>query len=297
MKITILSYFDWAGSGYKLSQAISKHTEHDIQFFSEKYDVFFNHPYNTNYISDDIIKVQNHIDESDIVHIKGDYPPLFIEGSTKLIISHKPIIQTVSGSHFRRKQYGGMGTFDIKYYDQCKVKTSFEPDLLYDDYSDILTPYPIDCMDKPNLWKPKERLTFSHFPSNRNTKDTDFIEAVFKELKYDCEIIIPRKPVEYNDAMRIKLESSIYFDQFLVGAYGNSAVEMMQYGIPVACWLNHDYGGPILTANKTVKEWVKMLSNLPDLQQLSKDTKQYCNETHSYQAVAKQWDEIYKATC
>ena len=295
-KITILSYYDWAGSGYRLYQAISKHTNHDVKFFSEKYDVVFNHPHNTNYISDDLAGVQDRIDESDIVHIKGDTPAEFLENNTGLIVSHKPIVQTVSGSHFRKKEYGGAGTFAPDMYDRCALRTSFEPDLLYPEYKGILTPLAIDSSDKPNLWKKQDPLMFSHFPSNPGVKGTKFIFEVFKKLsdKMKFRIITSKQIVDFDVAMKHKLTSSVYFDQFMVGAYGNATVEMLQYGIPVACWLNHDTNNPIITTDLEVDKWVDLLSDLGDLEKISKESKKYCDETHSFEAVAKQWDELYK---
>ena len=299
MKITILSYYDWAGSGFKLYQAIAKHTKHDVMFFSEQYNVPFNHPHNTNYISDDIIKVQDRIDASDIIHIKGDWPPEYIEHITGLIVTHKPLVQTVSGSHFRKKEFGGRETFKPFMFNSCTLRTSLEPDLLYPEYDGILTPYPIDSTSKPNIWKQKDTPVFSHFPSSSTTKGSSFILKVFEEMteKMKFDLILSNTMVDFKEAMKYKLGSTVYFDQFKVGAYGNAAVEMMQYGIPVACWLNEPADNPIITTDLDVDKWVDMLLDLGDLDKLSKETKTYCDEIHSFEAVARQWDKLYKDLC
>ena len=72
MKITMLSKIDYAGSGHKLCEAINTYTNHDIKIFTGKYHNPFGHPDNSKWIAKE---VQRRIDSSDIVHLKGDWPP------------------------------------------------------------------------------------------------------------------------------------------------------------------------------------------------------------------------------
>ena len=73
--------------------------------------------------------MQKHVDESDIVHLKGDFPPK--EGYMGLRIMHKPIIVSTSGSHFRTKENGGHGRYSLSEYASATLRTAFTPDLLY----------------------------------------------------------------------------------------------------------------------------------------------------------------------
>ena len=92
----------------------------------------------------------------------------------------------------------------------------------------------------------------------------------------------------------------------MVGFYGNSALEAMQYGIPTATWLSpmaiaQADGAlrncPVISSAKSVRGWTKMILKVldSDLVALSKETKQWCDNVHSYKVIAKQWDEIYKS--
>ena len=104
MKITLLSEIDYAGSAHKLWEAISRHTDHDIEIYTGKYYNPYKHPSHSTWAKD---KVQARIDASDIIHLKGDFLPR--DGYLGLRIMHKPVIVTVSGSHFRKRGHGGHG--------------------------------------------------------------------------------------------------------------------------------------------------------------------------------------------
>ena len=106
--------------------------------------------------------------------------------------------------------------------------------------------------------------------------------------------------------MKRKKQATIYFDQFLVGAYGNAAVEAMQYGIPTACWIapftyKRAKGEldecPILSTQKNVDKWVEYIDQTLDsnMEEISINTKSWCDKTHSYQAVAERVNEIYNS--
>ena len=289
IKVVILTDKDFAGSAFKLYKAIKRFSRIDIRIFTGYFQTIFQHPRSDSFILNDLKKTQSAIDFADIVHIKGDWPASILEEKFGIRIKN-PIIQTVSGSYFRRKEY------PIETY-RCDLMTSFEPDLLLPGM--ILTPYPIDTFGKQIKWTKKQIPVFTHFPSSKNIKDTDFILKVFKELKKKMEfkLIIPRRRVSFNKAMEMRLGSSIYFDQFGVGAYGNAAVEMMAYGIPIACWIPYEHftpGSPVMTTYKHVEDWVDMiLKSIDSLEDISQKTKQWCEDKHSFTSVENQWYEIY----
>lgn len=305
MKVTILSKADYAGSGYKLCEAIKKHTDIDIEIYTGRYYNPYGHQSNDIVIERNLKKVQQRINSSDIIHLKGDWPPE--NGYLGLKIFQKPIICTVSGSLFRKKKYGGFEMYPISSYSPAAIRTSFIPDLLYPEYSDTWTPHPIDSIGKPVLWKPQNPPMLIHMTTSPQKKDTNFIRTVFKHISYRRKVItmIPDK-MSFQKAVQYRTNATIYFDQFLVGFYGNAALEAMQYGIPTACYISEMAKGqargkldgcPVLTARKDVDIWVDFICRIldKDLSVLSRKMKDWCDTVHSYQIVAKQWKGIYES--
>jgi glycosyltransferase involved in cell wall biosynthesis len=310
LKITMLSEIDYAGSGYKIMKAVSDHTNHDITLFSGAPQNSLGHPTKNLVMPDNMAEIQKRIDESDIVHIKGDWPAR--DGYLGFNIMHKPTVQTVCGSFFRKKgleehSFEGWEKWPMSDF-KATLKTAFTLDLNYPDYSDIWTPHPTDSSGKPNLWKYRSKPIFIHMPTHRGRKDTPFILKVFKRLQkeIDCEVRLI-EGVTYEEAMEQRMEATIFFDQFRVGFYGNSAIEAMQYGIPTACWISDKAieqgkgkmdGCPVINAPKNVDAWVErvkyIVSEEPYMRAISSVTKEWCDKWHSYESIAEQWDNLYK---
>jgi hypothetical protein len=283
MKVTILTYADYAGSGLKVCEAIKRHTNIDIEIYAQKqgYGVRrWGIPATP--VMTDRKAVQKRICESDVIHLKGDWPPSPVYAGMRI---HDNIVTTVSGSSFRKKQYGGYGTFAPDKFAIAKVRTSFEPDLLYPEYGNIWTPHPIDCTGKKNVWQYKGKPVLMHTPSNRVTKDTKFLLQVFDKLKDVAEcVVIEEKSHDY--ILKARQRATIFFDQFLVGFYGNTAIEAMQYGIPTANWISpmsveqgFKIKHPIITYEKDVDKWVtgilQLIKDKTKLEQISKETYDY----------------------
>jgi len=303
MKITMLSRVDYAFSGHKLVEAISKHTDHDIDIFTGEYPNVFKYPYKHVVRKKKKKKVQERVNSSDIVHLKGDWPAQ--DGYLGLRISHKPVVVSVSGSHFRKIEHGGYGTYTPDDFKMAVLKTAFTPDLMYEGF-DTWTPHPIDSTYKDNLWKKGKPPILLHMPTNPENKGTEFILEVFRELKKktDIQAGMTTKKLTHDKAVRARLMSTIFCDQFKVGFYGNSALEAMQYGIPVANWISSEchekvdlLGCPVINKPLSVDLWVRKLTKIlrGDMKYLSERTKQWCDEVHSYEAVARQWDKLYNA--
>jgi len=303
MKVVILSQIDYAGSAFKMFQSIKRHTDIDINLFSGRPDNRLGHPVN-NLVHDGNRKaVQRIVNEADVLHFKGDWPP--DDGYLGLTIPPKPIILTVSGSFFRKSIHGGLGKYSVKDYRRVTIRTSFETDLLYPEYSDIWTPHPIDSDDKPILRRQTANPVFYHIPSSPERKGTDFVSRVFAILtkRIPCRAYITTG-VDFETAVALKKISTVYFDQFYVGFYGNSALEAMQYGIPTVAWIspmaleqshgqlancpviNEDRSDPANTANR-------ILSLYSD-NGLAERTKRWCDAVHGYRAIASVWDQRYK---
>lgn len=305
MKIVLLSRIDYAGSAFKLFQALKRHTDFDVQLFSGAAQNKSNHPTNVLVTNNNLHKVQQQVNEADILHFKGDWPPT--DGYLGLKIpKNKPIVLTTSGSFFRKKEYGGIGRYSNDDYKNVTLKTSFEADLLYPEYSDIWTPHPIDSEDKPNTWQRGSSPVFMHIPSNAARKGTPFVERVFDEIrdvmrKSETHIV---SGITFKESIKLKQRASIYFDQFKVGFYGNSALEAMQWGIPVVCWIspmaieqaNGQLNGcPIINEDESdaIKTAMKAIRSIEN-PKVSLQTKEWCDSKHSYKAVAKQWVDLYR---
>ena len=299
MKIAMLSVSDWAGSGFKTAQAINRHTSHEVHLIALRGNIL-GHPRMDLVSKKNIKRLQSIVDTADIVHLKGDWPPRFYDW---INIRKKPLICTVCGGFFRKKPLG-QGRYNLKEYDQCKLLTAMTPDLCYRDNMPW-TPHPIDSIGQPNLWEMRDPPLFVHSPTNRIGKDTEFILKVFAELekKINFEVRLI-EGVSFDEAVEMRKEATIFFDQFRVGFYGNSAIEAMQFGIPVSAFIptNEKYLSPqtivIGWINKNVIDWADIISGIIKrgfLNNVSVITKQYCDDVHSYQSIAQLWDGLYNS--
>ena len=128
MKVIILSQIDYAGSAYKMFQAIKRHTDIQINLFSGPSENNLGHPIHNLVTDSNRAALQEIIDDADILHFKGDWPP--VDGYLGLKIPDKPIILTTSGSFFRKKEHGG----------NCLSSTPFADEVFPD--------HPINCVKK-----------------------------------------------------------------------------------------------------------------------------------------------------
>jgi len=304
MKVIMLSQIDYAGSAFRTFEAIRRYTNININLFSGPPDNHLNHPIWNLVTKANRPLLQKLVNEADILHFKGDWPPL--DGYLGLKIPDKPIVLTTSGTFFRKKIHGGFERFTVKDYYRATLKTSFEPDLLYPEYSDIWTPHPVDSDNKAIIKRDNSIPFFCHIPSTPERKGTEFVKRVFEILKrkINCraEVITG---VNFNQSLQIKQSVSIYFDQFMVGFYGNAALEAMQWGIPVTAWIspdaisqakgklkncpliNEDQSDPLATAGRIIAAYRD--------QSLTEATKKWCDSIHGYKAIAEIWVKLYQS--
>jgi glycosyltransferase involved in cell wall biosynthesis len=264
----------------------------------------FDHAQGTVVDENNLSQVQSDVGKADIIHLKGDWPH---DGSyCGIDLGNKPIVISVSGSLFRKREYGGLGKYDMSAYDNCDVKTALSLDLCYEDFSDIWIPYPIETEGVPVLWEYKEIPLLTHSPTRRISKNTNFAVDVFEAIKdrYLSEVRL-LEGLSFSDADKERRRSTIFFDQFKVGFYGNSAIEAMRYGVPVATWLYPDlrwgdieYYCPVFTHRRNPDEWadilIERLSSIEFMKMWSRTTRRWCEDVHSYRAVAKKLTNIYR---
>lgn len=291
----MLSVFDACGSGGRLCEAINENTDHTAQLFQWKTGPF-NHPHG--HMVRDLKAVQGAVDEADVIHVKGDRPwkRFFpeIKHLKSVRIDHKPVVLTLSGTLTREIRFGGYGQ---RPQYPAKLITAHEPDLKHD-WVDVLTHYPIRRAEA--TWHRSDPPYLLHIPSNRITKGTDFVESIIKNMKQRFSFqVLGNMP--YHESVETKKKATLYFDQFIIGWYGNAGVEAMNYGVPVVSWIS-DFSrkqvcSPVITSEGGAKQWASMLDWVleKDMTELSKMTKEYCDRTHSYEAVATQWNDIYES--
>ena len=304
MKVVILSKTDCAGSGYKLYEALIRYTDVRARMFSFTSQNKFGHEQGIVVTKENKVLVQKRVNEADIIHLKGDWPH---DGSyCGIDLGNKPIVISVSGSLFRKRDYGGLGCYDMAEFNNCDVKTSLCLDLCYDDFSDIWIPHPIETQGVPVLWQYSEPPLLTHSPTRRISKNTKFALNIFDRVAEEgiAETSLI-EGVSFKEADVARRRSTIFFDQFKIGFYGNSAIEAMRYGIPVANWLSPelrwpemDYYCPVLSRPRDVEQWVETLkeklSNKHYMRMWSTATRKWCEEVHSYRAVANKLLNIYK---
>jgi len=306
----MLTKADFCASGFKTVEAIRRHTDHDIEIFSKRHNHRLGHPFGTKITSANHGEIQERVNSSDIIHIKGDWPP--VNGYLGFQFPDKPVVVSVSGGYFRKKEHGGLGKFKPIHY-SAALKTSYTPDLCYPDYSNTWTPHPIDSDEQVVSWSRQEPPLFIHslVSMNRNLKKgTDFLLEVFNKISETREIETRvLSGLTFQEVVEARKGATIFFDQFGVGFYGNSAVEAMQYGIPTCAWISpwaleqakgaDDLDGcPIISLpEKNVDAWAKrIIEELDsDMGDLAKRTKQWCDNVHGYKAIALQWDQLYKS--
>ena len=205
-RVVLLSAFDYAGSGYRICEAVGLHTNHFMQhivmlpvpnFAQFKTTPSVEKPTKKKIINDkgeeveveglsiinfDMARITRILEGADIVHVKSDIPitqqpfkDLFIPDSAK-------IIQTVCGTGFRvgsSPVARGKGNFE-EYIDSTDFRTALNPDLNYPAYDAVYTPFAYDSEVIENRWVKPEVPVIAHSPSTRNKKGSDMFERAMK---------------------------------------------------------------------------------------------------------------------
>ncbi|GAX60134.1 glycosyltransferases [Candidatus Scalindua japonica] len=324
IKIVLISVNDFAGSGYRIAEAIRKTSgdKYDIKFikivphkFNYKYDICVLKK-NGQIDKKLWLQAQQIINEADILHFKGDDPITHnygFHGVNFKIPMNKPKILTVGGSAFRRHLHPSMKGLSIAKYSLERMKKytdlriAFTPDLNYPEFDSIFVPQAINSKILKNIWKPREIPIIGHSPSSRRKKGTDsvFLPALKKlkkkGYKFNVKII---EGVSHRECLSQKRDCTIFWDQCNVGFYGNSAIEAAQYGIPTMSYISEiairQAGGKlndiaIINFEPTVdgcsNAIEKMLNS--DLHLISKNTKEWVDSYHSYEIIGKIYEKIY----
>jgi glycosyltransferase involved in cell wall biosynthesis len=303
MKVTILSKYDYAGSGKRIADAVKK--------FDPTFDIIsfvIHEGQGSDVISQPTGQSVNNagrgivakrIQESDIIHFKGDWS--YGNSFDGIPLTGKKIIYTFGGSIFRRKDKDyypnsiAQGTkTPLSLFSNAALLTAFTPELCYDGVIK-LAPFPYLNFDY--RFKRGDKFRIMHIPSNPEKKGTDLILEAFKLINRNDVEFITEQNISYQRAIELKSTAHIYIDQMVLPVYGNSAVEAMAFGVPV---LNWDLGlypfeTPIIKPyERTPQSIAKAINRWLDwgqLEALSKATFDYCKEIHG--RMGERWIQTY----
>ena len=328
-KILLISLTDFAGSGYRIKESVNLTSNNDVEYlclFPTKWHAQFKRypalykerpdgEFSIN--KDDIFRVQQMIDDADILHFKGDNPPYeeFIQECK--IPMDKPILLSVSGSIFRRDTNGldfdgiedsAKGEYDFQeYIDVTTYRTAINPDLNYPEFKADYVPFAHDTRNIKNVWSMGDEIIVSHSPSCMRKKGTSALIGAVNRLRrkgYNirADVIMGES---HEKCLERKAKSTIFYDQNRYGSYGNAAVEAMSMGIPTITYMpessvRQSQGRleniPLVNGGQTDESLANAIENMinSDMEQLSKDTKEWCDNEHSYETVGKLWCDIYE---
>ena len=313
MYVVMLSLKDYAGSGWKIADAINQTGQHKV-FHATRVPHQFGYPSDAVLEEGGRLAITRAIKRADIVHFKGDEPPTADWWGVH-IPKGLPRIVSVGGSSFRRLPGGvkckvAMGHYPLSVYvAEADIRTALTPDLNYPDFRGTYTQQCIDANRQPYLWKRAQKVIISHSPSVRSKKGTEMIIEAVRRLqdegfRVELDII---EGVSNAECVQRKRRATLFIDQISdTGYYGISALEAMQFGVPVMAHISEQAiaqsegklnGLPVIRVNKsatsvyfTLKHYLENMGELADLSIL---TKHWADTFHSYEQVGAMWSEIY----
>jgi hypothetical protein len=318
MKIIVLSKHDFSGSAWRIVEAVRKHTElSPIHIVKNRHR--FGYP--TDYVlsSPNRRIVKELLKEADIVHFKGSELPIRQWLGMKISPKAKIII-TVAGSGFRRLSPENPNPSPIarswfsfkQYIELTNFRTAMTPDLNYPEFKSVFIPQLIDSENVPNCWiPPNGKFVIGYYPAINRKGFESHMSPVFTRLEkegYKFEKV-PTVNMSHRQSVEVKKRMTVFIDQIAAtGCYGSSAIEAMQFGVPVIAYISEEAKqrsqseefkiSPVLNPGYNVEGLYFLLKQILDgkidLQPISIQTKQYCNNFHGYSQGAKTWGEIYK---
>lgn len=323
--ILMLSRHDYAGSGWRICEAVRRHGSHRILHVrSHKHKYGYSTDCDiSESTADELSELKSKIHSADLRHFKGDdLPTQDWDGIQLPKVS--PCVITVGGSAFRRRRsLHGLSSeerrveckiaqekYEIASYRSCAdARVALTPDLNYPCLNGVWIPAPIDVSkDEYSFTTPNSEIVIGHSPSHRLKKGTDniLIPAVetLKKNGFNIKLEII-EGVSHKEAVARKRQVHLFWDQARVGAYGNSALEAMRFGIPTMCWIapktiEQAHGRlddcPIVNFEPTPESCASVLEcilNRETLTNLSYETINWTQKTHGYETVGKQYSDLY----
>ena len=308
MKVTILSKVDFAGTGYRIAQAVrqASHNRIDIEAITRgegvgKFDIKTGPSYMR--IGPDV--VAERIDSSDIILFSGDWAYTDNWEGIKLPDDRVKIYYYI-GSFFRRGREKEVSFALHKLEDYvAHYHAAGSPDLLYSDQIRLVE---IPWMDFDYKWKrprkglfgKKPMFNIMHIPSDPLKKGTDVVNEAMEEVMLwrDDVNFICVTDISHKEMMKLKQSAHLYIDQMLLPVYGTAAVEAMSMGIPVVNWCEdlYPYDTPIISPKRrTAESLASTINKVLDwdvLQTHSRLSYEYVQRVHG--TIGHKWIDIFK---
>jgi len=315
--IVLITREDFAGSGYKLTEAINLYSCNNVQYvrllpqqmsFPKLPSVFYISETGFSINRPNLNDLNKVIERADILHFKGDYLPTPQYYPIISIPENIPKIITTGGIYFRRgKSIIADEVAAIKeYIKYSQYRSALTADLNYPEFEGHYTQHPIDVEKINYSWHKNNKIVIAHAPTSKLKKGTHiFLDAINKLNNKYIEIdIISNAPHE--ECLKRMGQSTIFFDQCLFESYGNATIEAMAMGIPVITSLSDNAiaqsegkltNTPIIRCDDSVESIINAINIAldSDLKKLSLKTREFCESFHSYQTVGEMWNNIYQS--
>jgi len=315
LNVLILSNYDYGGSGWMIKKALES---------TEKVNVFHvrgvKHRYG--YPTDlqmgpeiGLAYLREKLKGFDIVHCKGDYPPDKVLGGVALDLG-LPVAITVGGTLFRRQTAKipravakGKGESEDIFLKNTNIRFCLTPDLNYPWFRASWMPAAIEVPSVRSWSEPEGGIIrIGHSPSKRHKKGTDsvLIPAINILKKEGIKIeLVMLEGMSHKECVQAKKGLTLFWDQSLVGFYGNSALEAMRYGVPTFCYLSREAirqagsllaGCPVINFKQNPQSCAMEIKKIlkRDLNELSVQTYEWTKEVHGLEAVGERYLAEYK---
>lgn len=239
---------DTGGQGWRISEAFRKHRSRD----EWTVDTMNGQPGTLGYpeqypvdMRDRLALIERFYREADVVHLRNHFAGYerFDRGARKPIVIHH------HGTHFRN--HAGLLMSRAHELGATQLAATLDLTLLGPGITWLPTPYDLDELAamRERYKRPENgRIRISHFPTDAKVKSTAEFRAAVESLSKRYEISVLDNAVKlgkrvkaragashgyaWEDVLRLKAGSDIYYDQAILG-YGNNAIEAWGFGIPV----------------------------------------------------------------
>ena len=289
LRVTVLSGVDWAGSGYRICGEVRKASEGKIDIeaiVNQDYPCEWYQTIKTGVSLEKIGRevAQQRINDSDIIHFKGDWP--YENDFHGLVIPEKAkIIHTVSGSGFRNKMH------DKEFIESFKgdFLSYMTHDLHVEGWNYMPQPYTLFDYQ----WKKRKKFRIVHIPSDPVKKGTEIIiEAVKLLNRNDIEFVVEHG-ISHQRSIELKRDASIYIDQMILPPVANAAYEAMGFGVPVISFSDD----PIVMSPKegTAESLAELIESVLDWDFLKMESMgQFAACKDRCKDMGKKWMETYE---
>jgi hypothetical protein len=330
LKVVMISLYDYADSGKRIMESLSKYTYHQCHYISI-YNKSITYPpvrRKQPLSTGDVLAIQ----EADVIIYKGDelltvgsgWNMRIIEKSGRNVkvktkvhkfevkIPQAKRILLAGGGGFRRLTKGdNTNTFQWFEFSDYKVDMflSISPEMAYHEINCKHLGFTIDSESMENTWKMSNPLRVYAYDSPKTGIDrkgarTHLFPAIdrLRNEGYEIDLVVA-KNLTYQENLKLKSTASICFENIAeYGCYGNSGVEALAMGIPLMCWISdesiaqagYNYGECVFNVKNSddVYRCLRdILIGLTDLEIVSVESKEYCDKYHSYRAIANKLNQ------